>query len=233
VLAAAGALALTGAAIPAIATATSAPVVYNACVTIRTGAIKIVSAATRCAAGQRKISWNKVGPRGLTGLQGPIGQQGLDGPPGPPGVVTGYQASNGTPIAVNNTGFTVVDTLDLPAGAFLVTARAQGAIINNQSSDYVQCNLVDGSGSVVDFDTMTLSEDFAGERGPQGVENLTLNGITTSGGTVQLECLDATGQAAVGVFAPTRITAIPLDAVVGNSAIQPRHPSPRHPGSRR
>jgi hypothetical protein len=172
-------------------------VVYNACVTNRTGAIKIVSAGTSCAANQHKIAWNKTGPRGLTGPPGP---------PGPAGVVTGYQATNSTAVSLSIGGLTTVDSLQLPTGNFLVTARAQAIISGTQGADNVQCNLVDGHGDVVDFDSVTLLEEYSG----QGIGNLVVTGLTGSGGTMVLECTDATGEAVVGSFARTVITAIPV-----------------------
>jgi hypothetical protein len=56
---------LAAGAIPAVAAGTSTPVVYYACVTNATGAIKIVHASTACATGQHKISWNNRGPAGF------------------------------------------------------------------------------------------------------------------------------------------------------------------------
>lgn len=58
---------LAAGAIPAVAAGTSTPVVYYACVTNATAAIKIVHASTACATGQHKISWNNRGPAGPGG----------------------------------------------------------------------------------------------------------------------------------------------------------------------
>jgi hypothetical protein len=56
-------IALVAGAIPAVAANFGGkPTTYYACVTTRTGAIRIVSAAVRCRAGQHKISWNSQGP---------------------------------------------------------------------------------------------------------------------------------------------------------------------------
>ena len=68
-----------GVAIPVAALARSSPVTYYACVTTRTGVLKIVSKSARCGTGQHKISWNNIGPRG------PQGPRGVTGPQGPRG----------------------------------------------------------------------------------------------------------------------------------------------------
>jgi hypothetical protein len=54
----------------------------TACAKKKGGALRI---ASRCRRGERKLSWNKVGPRGL---QGPGGLQGPPGVAGTPAVVT-------------------------------------------------------------------------------------------------------------------------------------------------
>ncbi len=84
------------------------------CVNKKTGLLRI---ATKCTSSERPISWNKVGPQGISGPQGlmgeagPIGPQGargeigIAGPPGPVGPV-GPQGPAG-----NNTTTTVVQTV--------------------------------------------------------------------------------------------------------------------------
>lgn len=84
------------------------------CVNKKTGLLRI---ATKCTSSERPISWNKVGPQGISGPQGlmgeagPIGPQGARGemgfvgPPGPVGPA-GPQGPAG-----NNTTTTVVQTV--------------------------------------------------------------------------------------------------------------------------
>jgi hypothetical protein len=74
--------ALTAFGMPALAS--GGTVTYDACVS-KAGAIKIVSAAAKCPAGQSKISWNNTGPQGPAGKAGPAGPAGLAGPAGPQG----------------------------------------------------------------------------------------------------------------------------------------------------
>jgi Collagen triple helix repeat (20 copies) len=84
---------------PTVALAASTPVTYYACVTTKTGAIKVVSASTRCATGQSKISWNNTGPKGATGPAGPKGATGATGATGPTGPkgATGATGATGAP----------------------------------------------------------------------------------------------------------------------------------------
>ena len=93
---AAGAVGLIAGAIPALALARSGPVVFHACVTNTTGAIRIVSASTTCAAGQHKIFWNQTGPMG---------------PPGPPGAVAGFEAQVTGNVLLNSSSETTVASL--------------------------------------------------------------------------------------------------------------------------
>ena len=84
------------------------------CVNKKTGLLRV---ASKCTSSERPISWNKVGPQGISGPQGlmgeagPIGPQGargemgIAGPPGPVGPV-GPQGPAG-----NNTTTTVVQTV--------------------------------------------------------------------------------------------------------------------------
>jgi len=58
--------------------------VYRACLTKKTGAVKVIDYPKRkCAKGQRLIKWNlhghmgAQGPQGIQGIQGPAGQAGI------------------------------------------------------------------------------------------------------------------------------------------------------------
>ena len=85
------------------------------------GQLRIVSAATVCAAGETALDWNAQGPKGDQGIQGiqgiqgakgdtgatgpagPAGPQGTTGPPGPQGA-TGPQGLQGVPGPAGPTG---------------------------------------------------------------------------------------------------------------------------------
>lgn len=165
------AAALCAAVVPAIgAVAASRTVTYYACVARRTGALKVVSASARCAAGQHKISWNNIGPAGPRG------------PRGRPGPVTGYvdTVSNNVPLSKSGT---TVATLQLPTGKFLLMATFY--LVNlGTSSDAVKCSLVSGSGTIVDQAFGTLSA----LTGSSPDQTMALQGATTAGGKITVVC---------------------------------------------
>jgi hypothetical protein len=160
---------VAGAAIPALAGGKT--VTFHACVTNRTGAIKIVSKSARCRAGQHKISWNNTGP------QGPAGA------PGPAGVVAGYHtlAKGGT----ISTSITTVTSLALPAGNFILNASVSLFIQANEggTNNVADCRLTDGSGTVFDIAAATVVLT-----GSTGAATLSLTGATSKGGTINLQC---------------------------------------------
>lgn len=90
VAAAAGAVA-TAALIGGVSLAVGSTTPLYACVTNRTGAVRMVSATTTCARTENKITWNVEGPQGpagaagAQGVAGPVGPQGEPGPAGPQG----------------------------------------------------------------------------------------------------------------------------------------------------
>ena len=184
---------VAGAAIPALAGGKS--VTFYACVTSKTGAIKIVSKSARCHAGQHKISWNNVGP------QGPAGKQGLQGPAGPPGVVTGYGAvAHGGTIS---TSTTTVTSVTLPAGSFIVNASVYLDIQSNEgeTTNVADCRLTDGSGAVLDTSAATVVLT-----GNTGAATLSLTGATSTGGTTQVLCTSGSADN----LDTASITAIPV-----------------------
>jgi hypothetical protein len=192
---------------PVLASALSAPVVYYACITNTTGAIKIVSASATCSTGQHKISWNNRGPAGPPGPPGPPGSP---GPPGPPGVTTGYASlnSNGTLLPKGVYNKTFVGTLQLPVGTFLVnvTAEAWGYLT---AADSVECDLWDGGGGYPlnsGAASLAPNPDFFGLA--QGTIAITV--ATTNGGKMQVGCSDYNGEASVGNVS---ITATPIDTL--------------------
>src|SRR5215469_14195211 len=175
---------LVGAAIPAMAG--SKAVTYYACVTNRTGAVKIVAKTARCRLGQHKISWNKTGPQG------------------PPGVVTGYHSI--THGGSTSTSSITVEALLLPAGSFIVNASVDLAVVSNEgeSTNVADCRLLDGSGTAIDTAAATVVLD-----GLTGAATLTMTGATTTGGKIQVSC---TSGSADNVVAAS-ITAIPVHSL--------------------
>lgn len=208
----------TGVAIPVAALAGNSPVTYYACVTTKTGVLKIVSKSATCAAGQHKISWNNIGPPGPTGqkgAQGARGPQGLRGPQGPPGAVASYIDQSSSFTGLNSSNDTVVATLQLPSGRFQVSADVGADLDDTSVPDTVSCSMLDGGGNVLDDQYTSYS--LEGE--------LTLLGDTTVGGTIEVQCFDF-GNNADATF--VTIQAIPVSSVVpadgaGRGHVQHRH----------
>src|SRR5437667_12323000 len=96
------------------ASSPDATVIYYACVTNTTSAIKIVSSTTTCPTGTHKIHWNQQGPIGPTGPQGP------QGPQGPSGVSQGYLGYTTTASSLGSGSFTpVVSTNPVAGGNYI------------------------------------------------------------------------------------------------------------------
>jgi hypothetical protein len=183
------AAALASAAVPAaLAAAVSAPVTYYACVTTKTGAVKMVSTTAACGTGQHKISWNDAGPKGATGARGPAGPRGLAG------VVKGYQdTSNGA--ALDSAALTTVATLVVPSGTYIINADVSVAM---HSATQVNC-LVQGRDG--DFD-----EVVGYATANTGGEQTIFVTMAATGSRFDLRCIPSDSSAFV--FA-ANITAIP------------------------
>jgi hypothetical protein len=69
--------------------------VINACYYEGDGYLRYVSSPSECGFDEISVSWNQVGPIGLTGPQGPVGPQGPQGPEGPQGPAGGPKGDTG------------------------------------------------------------------------------------------------------------------------------------------
>lgn len=103
VLVAMGALAIVVAAAATAYGAGGGGGTITVCVTHSSGALY---KAKKCAKGDAKLSWSKVGPQGPQGARGPQGQKGETGAAGAPGAkgetgATGPQGPGAIPISLN------------------------------------------------------------------------------------------------------------------------------------
>lgn len=194
----AGAVGLLAGAVPARALAGSGPVVFHACVTNKNGTIKIVSASARCAAGQHKIFWNRIGPRGRTG------------PKGPPGPVAAFEKQVVLSIFLNSSSETTVASLNLPAGKFVISAASLAAFSGTAPAvDGMQCDIFKPEGgNAVAATQVDLNQD-PGETVGNADAALTA-AFKTSGGTMTFECMDSTDQASMS---NTTLTAIRVNSL--------------------
>ena len=211
-------IALTAGAIPAVAAVTtSPPVVYHACVTNTTGAIKIVSATATCGTGQHKITWNNVGPPGVPGTPGAPGVPGtpgapgvpgVPGPPGPPGVTTGYAASYGSQSLDDTTTATQVGSLSVPAGTYLVNVTALTWANNLTLPEQVVCYLYDGGNNIVGTGGANLVPD----QYKYNLGNIAITGTISVGGAITLTCDDDQKNMQT-VAGNVQMTAIPVSTI--------------------
>lgn len=151
----------------------------TACVHHGTGALYVKH---KCEKSDKKLTWNQVGPQGSTGAGGPMG------PAGPISPSSGFTSYNASQVAINNSGNTTVDSVVVPAGTYIVTAKTVGAISPPGAIDKTLCVLVDPSGTTVD--TTQSNVDSA----TIALNAMTLVGpVTTTGGTITLRCQSVAG----------------------------------------
>jgi hypothetical protein len=153
------------------------PVVYYACVNKSTNEFLYSAATAVCPAGYVKEHWNQRGP------QGPAGPQ---GPPGVPSVSIA-KGTNGTEI---NGTFPTVDSLSLPAGNYLVTAKDVPYDRANQV-DTVLCYL-EGPGGFTDLRDQAQGTLMYDPNAGYGIASLMTTAVISlsAPGTVYLQCGD-------------------------------------------
>ncbi len=113
--------AIAGAAVAAVAIggvtlAVGANDPLYACVTTKTGAVRMVAAATVCSRTETKITWNVQGPAGAPGAAGATGSIGPSGPQGAAGA-TGLKGDQGVPGPQGPVGADGATGRQGPAGA--------------------------------------------------------------------------------------------------------------------
>jgi hypothetical protein len=113
--------------------------------------------AKNCAKGDKKLSWNKVGPRGSRGATGPRGHRGLAGP----GTVLFAEVSSGSaPTVLHGRGVTAVIwdppnydvTFDRDISACAPVGTTTGTKGNNTAT-YINATLRDPGSAVLDVET--------------------------------------------------------------------------------
>jgi hypothetical protein len=101
----------------------------NACVHKSNGGLYIKS---KCQRGDRKLTWNKVGPRGATGATGARGATGAAGGTGPAGPV---KLDTVTSAAIANPGMTQNGgSVSCPAGEFATGGGISGSAVTQSAN---------------------------------------------------------------------------------------------------
>jgi hypothetical protein len=171
------------------------------------GALKVLTpSAPTCPSGYTPITWNQIGPQGPkgdTGPQGPVGPAGPKGDPGPTGatgpagpagpagVSDAFQVSKDNAAVPNGSESTIADLKLLPAGSYLITARAM--VTNSTHDTYRQCALRNGdaSGAVIDH-TGGNTEDLSfGDNITHSAVFLEALTQVGAGGTITMTCSDS------------------------------------------
>lgn len=128
--------------------------VIHACVNDITGVTRIVGADSPCFAGaaEHAVHWSIAGPQGPQGAQGPQGPQGpqgAQGAEGPPGPSTDVFHASVLEVALPEQGgqFLTVSHLDLPAGEYVILAKAWFVNLDSVTKGLAYCLLAAPDGS--------------------------------------------------------------------------------------
>jgi len=143
-----GAVCATIALLSPTAVSAAGPTTIHACVSNRSGAMRIVGAKAKCRHGEHALSWGASGPAGPAGATGATGAAGA---PGANGVGADYASFSFGPdkLGVSETG-DVVLTKAIPAGTYFASAKTVVAAIEGKAAVFVVviCELVDSSSTV-------------------------------------------------------------------------------------
>jgi hypothetical protein len=170
---------------------------FYGCVNNSTGAIKIVTANTKCKATEHKIHWNQVGPQGPKGARGPQGPQGPQGTQGPPGISVGNFASGSSGPLASSPGTLIAQTNPIPStGTYYISASALLHVDANDGAYCYTTSAGNGGGGI-------QGGSSAGAATGVGVyQQATMTDaiFAGAGDVFQLWCYSATGAANSFVF---------------------------------
>lgn len=133
----------------------------HGCVTSK-GVLTVVKAGKRCAPKTASLVFDQTGPRGAPGTNGAPGSNGhngTNGTNGAPGAAAGFGATNSTPTPLTYVNIplppewiaipTVVATINLPAGSFVVQADLQVVDSSDSGPLAVNCfGINSGEGTI-------------------------------------------------------------------------------------
>jgi hypothetical protein len=167
----------------------------TACVQKGSGTLYIA----KCGNGDRKVTWNKVGPVGPAGPRGAAGPPGLTGPKAAPGASTSSYASNNLAQAVQFSqtgGFTTVlsTVINLSSTQTInVTASAQASSLTGPN-DNVGCHLaLDNNPNPISLDNVTT---IPGAGGVTTLANVgSVANVPSGSHTISLDCFQTQGSA--------------------------------------
>ncbi len=179
----------------------------RACVSKKSGSVRVLAAGRRCARTERTLAWNQRGPagaRGATGAQGQAGAPGVQGPAGSDAQFTGAAAGGALSGAYPNPALAAnaVGTGALAAGAVTGAKIAATTVTNaNLAATTITGSKVAGNtltGTQIDESTLgAVPAVGSAGNSTQLAANSGLLPLLTVAGTssVQASC-GATGQSA-------------------------------------
>lgn len=199
-----GAIALL---MPAAASAAGTTTIY-ACVSKKSGAMRIVSAKAKCKHGEHKLSWGSAGPAGPAGATGAAGKQGANGV----GIDFGTSKVGGESIPLATGGEDVVLSRTLPAGSYLVSAQVTLLVGEAKTPLFVvvACGIADSAGTPEILEPAGKAID----------ESVWLQTLTTTGTAGEYGGdTDMPLQAQLTTTTPTTLALIcvPLDGTTGDA----------------
>jgi hypothetical protein len=170
-----GAAALTGSLAWSAATATT-PTFHGCYVLGKKGTFRIVALKTKCRKGERTMTWNQLGPRGLRGLAGVRGATGATGARGATGL-TGATGARGATGAAGAAGAAGPAGLGLSRRGFAVTTLDATGNVGNGPSITIGS---DGLGviSYVDATNQTLKVAHCADLACTSAGTVTIAGET-------------------------------------------------------
>jgi len=163
--------------------------VIHACYNKSGGSIRVIDdSVTKCNSNETSLSWNVTGPPGPIGPAGPQGAAGPQGPVGPsnafvqsfdPGAL-GFLLSD-VPV--------IVQSINLPAGSFVITASLE-VYSNNTATGFSAFCWLDNGATVVPPGDASILVFRGATGGPGDSANITIPGWVqlSSPGTVSLQC---------------------------------------------
>ena len=171
-----------------------------------------IATGTACPTGYSSLTWNKVGPQGLQGVQGPAG------------ISVGVSGTSATsvPLTTAQTLTPVLATAAAPqGGTYYVNASVMLVVAQG---DTVACVMSGANGVTGAFSTVGPVANQTYETLPLS-QNVALN----AGGSATVECADYTSNAATS-FYDGGITATLINSSTGNAPrISPQTARPALP----
>jgi hypothetical protein len=178
----------------------------HGCADTKTGALRL---AAHCRRHERSVLWNVRGAPGPPGLAGAAGPAGATGPAGPPGFSSATEVFRdlGPTFSAQNASTLVAQLTNLPAGAYLLSARVGLFVPSGGSAGVIDCFLSGGS-APVDATKAALGVVNPGENGLAALPLEMTTTYAASGGTAQVSCLKEDNNATVVEAGGTKLIAV-------------------------